>query len=53
MLNQGPWGTERVLMGKDRVIKLPQTGGCQCGKLLYEITEANAALTATAQIISG
>jgi hypothetical protein len=24
------------------VVKLPQTGGCQCGKIRYEITECRA-----------
>src|ERR1700730_598363 len=25
---------------QESIVKLPQTGGCQCGKIRYEITEA-------------
>jgi len=33
------------------VMKLPQTGGCQCGKIRYEITEeAQAVILATVWI---
>jgi hypothetical protein len=28
------------LFGRDQAMHLPQTGGCQCGKLRYEISEA-------------
>src|SRR5215470_3774854 len=29
-----------ALTRRDQAMQLPQTGGCQCGKIRYEITEA-------------